>query len=135
MNPLTVLLAALTGYLRGSIPFAPLIVRLVTTVLSLFLGVAVKQVLVAYVGGTWLMIPWLWIRTRGDPAHVIYVIAVNLIMTLAMIPDIRLILDRRRRGVSGSFAGSMDATPMGRGITRMASWFRSSKDKGQASDG
>jgi glycerol-3-phosphate acyltransferase PlsY len=107
----------------------------VTTVLSLFLGIAVKQVLVAYVGGMWLMIPWLWIRTRGDPAHVIYVIAVNIFVALAMIPDIRTIIDRERRDVGGSFEGSMDATPMGRGIKRMASWFRSSRDEGQASDG
>jgi hypothetical protein len=69
--------------------------------------------------GVWLMIPWLWVRTR-DPAYVAYAVFVNIMFTVAMIPDIRGIRDRRRRGVEGDFAGAMEATPMGRMIKKMA---------------
>ena len=99
------------------------------------MGMALKSVLLAYTGGTWLMIVWLWIRTRGDPAYVIYAIAANLIMALAMIPDVRNIIDRRRRGVSGSYAGAMEVTPMGRGITKLARRLGLMQEKDQAIDG
>lgn len=102
---------------------------LATNLIALVLGLALKSVLLAYLGGTWIMIPWLWIRTRGDPAYVVYAFAVNVIMALAMIPDIRGIVDRKRRGIVGSFATSMDATPMGRGIKKMGKWFGMMNDE------
>lgn len=102
---------------------------LVTNLISLVLGMALKSIPLAYLGGTWLMIPWLWIRTRGDPAHVIYAIGVNLIMAVAMIPEVRDMIDRKRRGVEVDFSGGMDATPMGRGIKKMAGWFGLMKDE------
>jgi hypothetical protein len=102
---------------------------LVTSLIALVLGMAVKSILLAYMGGTWLMIPWLWIRMRGDPAYVIYAVVVNVVVALGMIPDIRTMVDRRRRGVSGSFAGAMDVTPMGRGIKKMANRLGLMKDE------
>jgi hypothetical protein len=89
----------------------------------MFLGLVVfKSVLVAYTAGLWLMIPWLWFRTH-DPAHLAYIVFVNVIFVVAMIPEIRTIRDRRRRGVQGDFAGAMAATPMGQGIKQIANWF------------
>jgi glycerol-3-phosphate acyltransferase PlsY len=102
---------------------------LATNLIALVLGLALKSILLAYMGGTWLMIAWLWVRTRGDAAYIVYAIAVNVMMSLAMIPDIRDMIDRRRRGVAGSFEGGMDATPMGRGIKKMANWFGMMKDE------
>lgn len=87
---------------------------------GMLLGLVVlRDVLVSYMAGMWLMIPWLWIRTR-DPAHVAYAVFVNVMFALAMIPEIRGIMDRKRRGVEGDFAGAMEATPMGRMIKQMA---------------
>jgi glycerol-3-phosphate acyltransferase PlsY len=87
---------------------------------GMFLGLVVlRNVLVSYMSGVWLMIPWLWIRTR-DPAYVAYAVFVNVMFAVAMIPDIRGIMDRRRRGVEGDFAGAMEAIPMGRMIKKMA---------------
>jgi glycerol-3-phosphate acyltransferase PlsY len=87
---------------------------------GMFLGLVVlRDVLVSYMAGMWLMIPWLWIRTR-DPAHVAYAVFVNIMFVLAMIPEIRGIMDRKRRGVEGDFAGAMESTPMGRMIKQMA---------------
>jgi glycerol-3-phosphate acyltransferase PlsY len=102
---------------------------LITNLIALVLGLARKSIALAYLGGTWLMIPWLWIRTRGDPAHVIYVIGVNLIMVLAMTREIRAKIDRRRRGISLDYKQGMAATPMGRGIKRIAKSFGMAEDE------
>jgi glycerol-3-phosphate acyltransferase PlsY len=101
----------------GFLAVAPL-GSIVTSLVGMFIGLALKQVLLSYMLGPWLMIPWVWWRTR-DLAHVGYALFVNLLFMVAMIPDIRGILDRRRRGVSGDFAQAMEMTPMGRGIKKM----------------
>jgi glycerol-3-phosphate acyltransferase PlsY len=87
---------------------------------GMFLGLVVlRNVLVSYMAGMWLMIPWLWIRTH-DLAHVAYAVFINIMFALAMIPEIRGIMDRKRRGVEGDFAAAMEMTPMGRMIKQMA---------------
>ena len=93
---------------------------LVTAVAGMFLGLAVlRSVLLSWLLGPWLMIPWLWFRTM-DPWHVAYAVAVNLLFVLAMIPEFRTIRDRKRRGVEGDMMGALEATPMGRGVRKMA---------------
>ena len=93
---------------------------LITSTVGMFFGLVVlKRVLLSYMLGNWLMLPWLWFRTR-DLAHVIYAIVVNLLFVLAMIPDIRGIIDRRKRGLEGDVGAAMELTPMGRGIKKMA---------------
>jgi acyl phosphate:glycerol-3-phosphate acyltransferase len=93
---------------------------LVTAVLGMFLGLAVlRSVLLSWLLGPWLMIPWLWIRTM-DPWHVGYGVVVNLLFVLAMIPEFRTIRDQKRRGIEGDMMGALEATPMGRGVKKMA---------------
>jgi glycerol-3-phosphate acyltransferase PlsY len=101
---------------------------IITSLAALVLGMLARNILLAYSGGTWLMIPWLWFRT-GDPAYLVYVVVVNIIYMVAMIPDIRRMRDRRRRGVSAGFDGAMEITPMGRGIKKLAARLNLSKDK------
>jgi glycerol-3-phosphate acyltransferase PlsY len=96
---------------------------LITSFAGMFLGlVIVKDVLVSYLAGLWLMIPWLWLRTH-DLAHLAYVIFVNVIFVVAMIPEIRQIVALKRRGLDGDLASAMEATPMGEMIKKMANRF------------
>jgi glycerol-3-phosphate acyltransferase PlsY len=81
-----------------------------------------RNVLVAYMGGLWLLIPWLWFRTH-DWAYVAYGIAVNIIFVLAMIPELRQMIRLRRQGVQADFSKDMQLTAMGRGLYRMARRF------------
>ena len=106
----------------GFLAIAPL-GTLITAIVSMLVGLFVlKSVLIAYMGGMWLMIPWLWFTTY-DPARLIYVLFVNIVFALAMIPDIQGMLDRKRRGVEGDFMASMDMIPMGRMMKKMANRF------------
>lgn len=96
---------------------------LITSVVGMVLGVAViKDVFVSYLAGLWLMIPWLWFRTH-DLAHLAYVVFVNVIFVVAMIPEIRMMQDLKRRGMQDDMATAMEATPMTRGIKKIAQRF------------
>lgn len=92
-----------------------------------------RNVLVAYMGGLWLLIPWLWFRTH-DWAYVAYGIAVNIIFVLAMIPELRQIIKLRRQGVQADFSEDIRLTAMGRGLYRMAKRFGVLKEE-SASNG
>ncbi len=112
----------------GFLAVAPL-GALITSAVSMIIGLLVlKNVLISYMGGLWLMIPWLWFTTH-DPAHLAYVLFVNIVFALAMIPDIRGILDRRRRGLEGDVMQAMEMTPMGRMIKKMANRVGLMKEK------
>ena len=92
---------------------------LVSNVLGMLLGFAViRDIFFAYVGWTWLMIPWLWIRTK-NPVFVIYAFSLNLVFFLALLPEIKRYLEIRRSGKVDLQQG-MEVTPMGRGMQKIA---------------
>jgi glycerol-3-phosphate acyltransferase PlsY len=92
---------------------------LFTSLVALLVGLLMKNILVSYLAGTWLMIPWFWFRT-ADPAYLAYVVAVNIMFMLVLIPEISLMRDRQRRGVEVDFDAALEATPMGRGLKKLA---------------
>jgi hypothetical protein len=92
---------------------------LVAAFAGMFLGlVVVRNVLLSYLAGPWLLVPWFWFRTH-DPVYVAYAIVVNAIFVLAMIPELRTVWSNRRRGVESNMAADMEATPMGSMIRKM----------------
>ena len=96
---------------------------LITSIVGMVLGVAViKDVFTSYLAGLWLMIPWLWFRTH-DLAHLAYIVFVNVIFLVAMIPEIRMMQDLKRRGMQDDMMTAMEATPMTRGIKKIAQRF------------
>jgi glycerol-3-phosphate acyltransferase PlsY len=82
--------------------------------LGLLFGMAVlKDFAVAYLAGLWLMIPWFVVRGWGW-AYVIYALILNVLFTVAMIPEIRQIIDLRRKlGRKGDLSSMMNTNPMG----------------------
>jgi glycerol-3-phosphate acyltransferase PlsY len=91
-----------------------------TSIAGMFLGLLVfRDVLAAYMGGLWLVIPWLWFRTH-DLNHVLYGIAVNVIFLLAIIPEMKQHLHFRRTAQAADVAEAMQLTGMGRGIYKVA---------------
>jgi glycerol-3-phosphate acyltransferase PlsY len=94
---------------------------LATPILGLLLGmVVIGSVPVAYVAWLWLMIPWLWFRTR-DPAHLAYAVAINLIFAIATIPEMRTFARYRREGKLDAYMqGLMESSPRWRGMKKIA---------------
>lgn len=96
---------------------------LVTSNLGMALGLFVfRNVLVSYMAGLWLMIPWIWFRTH-DLAHLAYAIFVNIVFPVAMIPEIRRGIRLRREGKTSDLSKQMDATPMGKMMKKMVGRF------------
>lgn len=92
----------------------------VTSLVGMFLGLLLfRDVLVAYMAGLWLMIPWLWFRTH-DLAHLAYALAVNIMFALAMSPEIRQYVRFKREG-KVTLSAAMQSSDMGRGLLKMAS--------------
>jgi acyl phosphate:glycerol-3-phosphate acyltransferase len=95
---------------------------LLTNLMAMFLGFVVfREFLVAITAGTWLMIPWLWLTT-GRWELVLFALLINLMLVVAIIPDVRRYINARRTG-GVSMEGAMEDIPMGRMMNRMmARW-------------
>jgi len=85
---------------------------------AMFLGfVVLREFLVAMTAGTWLMIPWLWIRT-GRWEMALFALVINLMLVLAILPDVsRYVRARKSGGVS--MENALADIPMGRMMNRM----------------
>jgi glycerol-3-phosphate acyltransferase PlsY len=100
---------------------------LVTSSLGMVLGMALlKDMLVAYLAGLWLVIPWMWF-TQTDRTYLIYAIAVNIIFMLAMLPDIRDVIHHRRQHGKEDMKFAMSQFPMGRSMLRIMERLRLKK--------
>jgi glycerol-3-phosphate acyltransferase PlsY len=93
----------------------------------------VRDFLVAYIAGIWFLIPWLWFRTH-DVAHLVYAIVANLVLTVAMIPEIKQYVKFRREGKGEDLSEVMQLTGMGRGIYKMGRRFGLLKSKPKSKD-
>ena len=69
-----------------------------TSLAGMLLGFLVfRDVLIAYMAGMWLMIPWLWFRTY-DWAYLAYAVAINILFMLAMMPELKQYIKFKREG-------------------------------------
>jgi len=92
---------------------------LVTSTVGMIFGMAVlKDMLIAYLAGLWLVIPWMW-WTKSDPAYIYYAIAVNIVFLLGMAPEIRDVIYFRRKYGKEDLSSSMSQFPMGRSMMRI----------------
>lgn len=92
-----------------------------SAVLGLLFGVfVVRDILVAYTSGLWFFLLWL-IATREWP-YVVYGLVMNVLFIVALIPDTRDYLQKKRSG-QRDLGDSMDQIPMTRGLRRMMAFF------------
>lgn len=78
-----------------------------------------RSVLLAYVLGPWLVVPWLWWRT-GDPAHVAFAVDAAILFTISMIPEIKQWRKISKEEKWDDYQTVMQLSGMGRGILKMA---------------
>lgn len=82
-----------------------------TTLGGMLLGIlGFRDILVAYMAGLWLMIPWLWFRTH-DWAHLVYALAVNVFFIVAMLPELKQYIPLKRAG-KADFSAALQSTDM-----------------------
>ncbi len=92
---------------------------LVTSTVGMFLGMALlKDMLVSYLAGLWLIIPWMWF-TKADPVYLYYAFAVNIIFLLGMLPEIRDVIYFRRKYGKEDLDTALSQYPMGRSMQRI----------------
>lgn len=90
----------------------------ITNVLGMILGLAAKDVLLAYSGGLLLLIPWFWLRGQSWE-FVAYGLFVNIMYWWAMWPDLQKYLSFKRQGKGEDMIAVLEQTDMGRGIKYM----------------
>ncbi len=78
-----------------------------------------RSVLLAYVLGPWLVVPWIWWRT-GDPAHVAFAVAAAVFFTISMVPEIRQWRKISKEEQWDDYQAVMQLSGMGRGILKLA---------------
>jgi glycerol-3-phosphate acyltransferase PlsY len=76
-----------------------------------------RNYLLIFLAGLWLLIPWMWLRTH-DWSYLAYAIAVNVLFVLASIPDIQQ-YRRVQKEVTITPEMVMETNPMGRGMLRI----------------
>ena len=99
---------------------------IVTPIVGVLLGMLLfRNMIVASLGWLWLLIPWLWWRTNGDIAHILFAVVVNILFILAMIPEYRTAMKYKKEGQYLEYGmGSLKSHPMGRGMLKIAKFFR-----------
>jgi acyl phosphate:glycerol-3-phosphate acyltransferase len=99
---------------------------LVSPIAGLILGMVIlRNIIAANLAWLWLLIPWFWWRSGGDPAYILYAVAVNLLFLLAMIPEYKTAMKYRREGKMIEYGlGNLKSNPMGRGMLKMAKFFK-----------
>jgi len=101
---------------------------IICSVAGMLFGFAIaRDVVIAYLSGIWLIVPWIWFRTH-DPYRLIFAILLNVLFMLALVPELKRYLGMRKRGEINMEA-TMDATPMGRGMKKMAQRMGLMKDR------
>ena len=78
-----------------------------------------RSVLLAYVLGPWLVVPWLWWRT-GDVAHIAFGVVSALFFTISMIPEIQQWRRISKEEKWDDYQTVMQLSGMGRGILKIA---------------
>lgn len=102
------------GVLLAVDPVGLLVCVVIAFIVGIFL---VREIFVAVMGGTWLFVLWIGLRT-GDWQVIALCLLLNVMMGLAVVPDIRAHLASQKAG-NADLSMSMDTIPMGRMMKKM----------------
>lgn len=108
----------ISAFYGGLLAIDPLGAFVVAGVGMLIGMVFLKDLLIAYTGGVPLTILWFAI-TRGLDAHALFAVVVNILFVVAMIPEIKMIRDLRKKYGKGDMRRSMSTFPMGQSMLKL----------------
>ena len=91
---------------------------LVSSVVGMLFGfLVIRDMVIAYLSGPWFMLLWL-ILFKGDWPHILYGVAINVVLLLSFVPEVREYFKQKRESkVDANLV--MQMTPMGRGMKKL----------------
>jgi len=95
-------------------PLGVLICIILAFIIGIFL---LKNIAFAVMGGPILLLIWIALRT-GNWVYIVFSIIINLLLFVAVIPDISVYLKAQKSGKS-DLSSSMDTIPMGQMMKKM----------------
>lgn len=91
---------------------------LVCVFAAMLLGLFIfKEIIVIVMGGNLLLLPWVWFHSK-NLSEVVAILVINLLLVLAVLPDISVQLRARRLGKT-DLSTSMDVIPMGQMMKKL----------------
>jgi len=115
----------ISAYYGGLFAFDP-IGALVVAFTSLLLGITVFRnvkvlnIMLIYTGGVVFIIPWMWLTTHSQ-IYILYAVIIAVLFFLAMLPDIRQMIQIVRKYGWKNVDVGMDQFAMGKMMSKMTS--------------
>jgi glycerol-3-phosphate acyltransferase PlsY len=113
----------ISAYYGGLFAFDPIgaVVVAFTSLIfgiTVFRNVKVVNIMLIYTGGVIFIIPWMWFTTH-NPFFLLYAVSINVLFFLAMLPDIRQMVQIIRKYGWKNVDMSMDQFAMGKSMSKM----------------
>jgi glycerol-3-phosphate acyltransferase PlsY len=105
-------------------PIGAVVVATASMIIGMLL---LKEPLFAYAGGALLLIPWSLLTKMNQPVYVFYVLIVNFLFILAMIPEVRQIIRLRKKYGKREMTASLNQFPMGKSMLKMMNMIKVKK--------
>jgi glycerol-3-phosphate acyltransferase PlsY len=104
-----------------------LVVDFIGTILSALAGIVfgffvIRDILIAYISGLWFFLLWM-ILFKHDWQYIVYAVVMNIIFIIALIPDVKDYVKKKRAGEL-DMGAAMESFPMGRGMLKIMKFFR-----------
>jgi acyl phosphate:glycerol-3-phosphate acyltransferase len=116
----------ISPFYGGLLAFDPL-GAVIVAFTSLFIGLVIlKELLVAYTGGVVLVLFWFLLTKSNQPLfyyYIAYALLINILFVVAMIPEIRQIIEIRRKYGKTDMRDSMNTFPMGQQMLKLMKKF------------
>ena len=102
------------------------VVDFIGTIISALAGIVfgffvIRDVLLAYISGLWFFLLWM-ILFKSDWQYIVYAVVMNSIFIIALIPDVKDYVKKKKAGQVDMRAG-METFPMGRGMLKIMKFF------------
>jgi glycerol-3-phosphate acyltransferase PlsY len=81
----------------------------------------IRDILIAYTSGLWFFLLWM-ILFKGDWQYIVYAVVMNILFTIALIPDVKEYVRKKQKGQLDMRVG-MESFPMGRGMLKIMKFF------------
>ena len=116
-------LAATIGFLTVIDPLG----ALVSALLSIIFGVLiVRETVVTFLGGIWIFLAWIAIRT-GNWWYILANLTANLLIIIAAIPDIREGIENKK--INSGISTGMQALPLAKPFEKILAFFKINRNK------